>query len=598
MISNEDICKNSSDEPFVKIVYCTDMYNKRIFFLKVLFCWSAFALFTSVHLVSGQTSQQPGGETEATRAYIEGVTLFENEEYEEALEVLTFAHMKLPEEPGVNFALADAYLAAGDLTNASYYGKIAVDMDPENKWYHLKLAEIYKEAGRNEATVEAFRRALDYHPEDSDLMFQLAETYVDFGQLLDANAIYDELMKQRGADFSIHLRKFRNFNALQMRDSALVELEEMREIDPGNLTTLRTISQYYLELGEEERALDVLNEARERNSRDPQTLLLLAEIYSSQQQWERMGEVFVSMLKDPLIYPSQKLELVRFIYSEFQNNPNEEQLVQQTDDVLEAFSNNEPDYGPAQLLAAEFYMQKGQNEAALEKLEKTNHLMPEQSDAWRQRMQLLFQMEQYEDVISIADSADTNAPDDAYIQFFAGASYMLSDQPDKAREWLENATYAPANRNFRSVIHSTLADVLSDLDKWDDARQSYERALRLDPNNHNAMNNYAYYLSEKEEELEYAEELAENAVSLQPENAAYLDTIGWVYFKLEEYENAREYIERSVNTGEAGPEVFEHLGDVNEALGDFDEAIKWWNKALENDSNREYLKDRIESVQS
>ena len=551
-----------------------------------------------VPAMAQESSLQTADEAEAMRSYIDGLTHFENEEYNEALDDLTFAHMKLSDHAGVSFALADAYLATGDLTNASYYGKIAVEEESENKWYHLKLAQIYRQAGRNEATIEAYQTALEYHPDDTDILFQLAEAYVNYGELLEANAVYDRIMRQRGTDFSIHLRKFRNFNALQMRDSALAELQEMREIDPGNLTTLRAISQYYLELNETDMALDILNEAKERNARDPQTLLLLAEIYVEQSQWDRLGEVFVSMLEDPLIYPSQKLELVRFIYTQYQNRPSEEVLAQQTGDVLMAFSENEPDYGPAQLLAAEYLLRQENMTGALEKLRQANRLMPEQPDAWRQRVQILFQMERYEDVISISDSANTYASDDAFVQFFTGASYMLTDQPEEAFTWLESASFAPANRNFRSVIQSTLADVQTDLDRWNEAKRSYERALRLDPANHNAMNNYAYNLSLQGEDLDRALELAEEAISYQPENAAYLDTIGWIYYKRGEYEQAREFIQRSVDTGESGPEVYEHLGDVFEALGNKEEAVRWWNKALENDSNREYLKDRIESAQS
>jgi len=535
---------------------------------------------------------------EATQAFIDGINHFESEEYEEALDLLTFAHMKLPDEPGINFALADVYLVMRDLTNAAYYGKIAVDKAPENKWYHLKLAQIYSRAGRNDATIRAYQRALEYHPDDTDILYQLAETYVDYGELLESNKIYNKLLKKRGSDFNIHLRKFRNFNALQMRDSAMVELEEMRKIDPGNLTTLRTISQYYLEIGETDMALEVLNEARDRNSRDPQTLLLLAEIYVDQSEWDKLGEIFVSMLEDPLIYPTQKQELVRFIYIQHQNNPSETTLANQTAEVLNAFSENEPDYGPAQLLAAEFFMQQNDSESALKKLEQANSVMPDQPDAWRQRMQLLFQMERYNDVISISDSANNYAPDDAFIQFFTGAAYMLEDQPEEAHQWLEEASFAPANRNFRSVIHGTLGDVRQDLDRWEDAKSAYEQALRLDPNNHNAMNNYAYFMSVRNEDLDYASELAEKAISFEPENSAYLDTVGWIYFKKGEYQKAKEYISRSIETGDASAEVFEHMGDVYKALGDTENAVKWWNKALEDDSEREYLNERIESAQS
>lgn len=533
----------------------------------------------------------------ATKAYIEGIVHFENEEYERALDYLTVAHLKLHNQAGVNYALADVYLATGDYVNAAYYGESAAGLEPENKWYHLKLAEIYTRSGRNEAAVNSFTKALEHHPNDADILYQLAESYVKFGNLEKANEMYNRIIDRMGSSFELHLRKFRNFNALQQQDSAMAELQEMRKINPGNLTTLRAISQYYLEIGEEEKALGVLLDARNRNARDPQTLLLLAEIYVNQSEWDELGDVFVAMLEDPLIYPSQKLELVRFMYSQHQQNPTDQVLTSQTTDVLLSFSENEPDYGPAQLLAAEFFLQRNELGHALEKLEKVNELMPTNPDAWRQRIQVLFSKEEYNQVIELSESANENAPDDAYIQFFTGAAYMIESQSEQAAKWLESATMAPANRNFRSVIHGALGDVKQDLDQWDEAEQNYQRALRLDSNNHNAMNNYAYYLSVRGEQLEYAEELARKAISFEPENAAYLDTAGWIYYRLGKYDQALEYITRSVDTGDASAEVYEHLGDVYNALNEIDHAVRWWNKALELDSDREYLKERIQTAQ-
>ncbi len=533
----------------------------------------------------------------ATKAYIEGIVHFENGEYERALDYLTAAHLKLHNQAGVNFALADVYLATGDYVNAAYYGESAASLEPKNKWYHLKLAEIYTRSGRHEAAVNSYTKALEYNPNDADILYQLAESYMNFGELEKANEIYTRIIDRLGSSFELHLRKFRNYNALQQQDSAMAELQEMRKINPGNLTTLRAISQYYLEIGEEEKALNVLLDARNRNSRDPQTLLMLAEIYINQSEWDELGDIFVAMLEDPLIYPSQKLELVRFMYSQHQQNPVDQTLTSQTTDVLLSFSENEPDYGPAQLLAAEFFLQRNELDHALEKLEKVNELMPTEPGAWRQRMQVLFSIEEYNQVIELSESANKNAPDDAYIQFFIGAAFMLENQSERAAEWLENATMAPANRNFRSVIHGTLGDVKQDLDQWDEAVQNYERALRLDSNNHNAMNNYAYYLSVRGEQLEYAEELSRKAISFEPENAAYLDTVGWIYYKLGKYNEALEYIRRSVETGDASAEVYEHLGDVYNALNEIDHAIRWWNKALELDSDREYLKERIQTAQ-
>jgi len=359
------------------------------------------------------------------------------------------------------------------------------------------------------------------------------------------------------------------------------------------MATLHMMSQFYEGLDERDAAKEILLEARERNARDPQTLILLADMYIKEAKWDSLANTFISMISDPLIGPNQKMELARYIYREHSQRPNESELEFQAERVLNSFSESEPDFGPAHLMAAEFHLQKNEIEPALDKLERATVVMPEQPDAWRQRMQLLFTEQRYEEVIANADSANKYVPDDAFIQFFAGASYMLSDQNEKAIEWLENATLSPARSNFRTVIYSTLADAYADQDMWEDAVDAYETALRLDANNHNAMNNYAYFMAIRDERIDYAEELALKAIGLEPDNAAYLDTVGWIFYLKNDYEKARQYIKASVETGEASAEVFEHLGDVYDKLGEPEKAKKWWQQAVENDPEREYLKERL-----
>ena len=107
------------------------------------------------------------------------------------------------------------------------------------------------------------------------------------------------------------------------------------------------------------------------------------------------------------------------------------------------------------------------------------------------------------------------------------------------------------------------------------------------------MNNYAYKLSLREENLDRAKELALKAIELDAENAAYLDTVGWIYYVLGDYDRARRFIKASIDTGSASAEVLEHLGDVYEKLGNLDEAKKYWKQALELDDTREHLKEKI-----
>ena len=559
-----------------------------------LFLWSL--LFVAPVSLLGQAQDE--NSARAIASYIEGLTHFENGETELALDKLTAAYLIHSKDAGITYALSEVYLATGDLTNAAYYGQMSTRMKPENKWYHLNMAEIYSRSGRNEMAVKSLRSALEYHPVDTDVLYLLAQTYIDYGELEQSNDVLDDILDLRGSTFEIHLRKFQNYNALQQTEDALKELEQMRLLRPGNITTLHTISQYYLELNQTEKAREVLLDAFERNPGNERTLLLLADIFVKEKSWDDLGTYFLKMIDDPLISPSKKMELIDFLMVQKQANPEVSQLNDQVVKAINTLQRTESEYVPAQLFAAEYYLNEGDNEKAIETLETITELNPENGEAWTQRLQLMFSQGQYEEVIELSETANKSAPDNAFIQFFTGASYMFTDQYEEAEEWLQNATMAPSRRNFRSIINGTLGDVQNELDDWESAESSYQMALRLDRDNHTALNNYAYYLSLRNEKLEKALDYARRAVSIQPENPSYLDTAGWVYFKMGNIVRAKEFIQRSIDAGSESADVFEHFGDVLEAEGNYAEAIEWWRRALETDPERDYLHQKIEQSEN
>lgn len=548
----------------------------------------------NVSLTYGQQStDQDPQVTRALEFFIDGINDFENQDFEQALDKLTAAHLILSDDAGINYALSDVYLAIGDIVNAEYYAQLATEAEPDNKWYLLHLADIYRASNRVDQSIEMLEKILDNDPADMDILYLLAESYLESGDLERSNIILDEILEQRGSIFEIHLRKFQNYNALGENQKALNELERIMDLNPGNISTLHSISQYYIDFGELESAKEILLDAAERQPGEPTTFLLLAEIYSQNEEWDLLGNTFLSLIENQHVNPNQKMELVRYLFIQSQNRPEEPLLAELTAMLISALSHHEPDFGPAQLMASDYFIQQEEFYKALEILEHLNREFPEMPDAWGQRLQLLFTLERYEDVIDLSGEASLQVPDNAFIQFFTGAAYMLTDQYQDAEEWLETATLSPSQRNFRSVIYGTLGDVRHELDKWEEAERAFETALRLDRDNHTALNNYAYYLSLREEKLDTALEMSLRATAMEPHNAAYLDTAGWVYFKKGDLENALHYIQLAVETGDASAEVLEHLGDVYNALEDQQNARKWWEKAYEMDSDRSYLKERF-----
>jgi len=546
--------------------------------------------------VSVQAQVQTRDKVSGTQVFVQGLEAYENQEYDRSIELLLEARKQLGSDAGINFAIADSYFAKVDLPNAALYGKLAVQKAPANKWYRLKLAQIYRSAGENTATLDELNTLLDYHPNDYEVLFMLADTYRDYGEYLKSNKVLDQALKLTGPQRSVYLLKFRNFEVLGIKDSAITQLELLRDIDPDNLNTLNILSEYYANSGKDVDAKKVLTEALNRNARDPKSLINLAGIYIKDQKWDSAGTLIRTFLADNVVLPEDKLGVAQFLYTKQQESPLNQELKNETGWALDSYTESSPGYGPAHTLAGQYYAQINEIDKAIEKLEKGNELLPQDDIAWRLRLQLLLSENRLGETIEVGLIADENVPDDSFIQFFIGSAYMLTDNNEEAVVWLGRASRAPARRPFKSVVFSTLGDAQSNLGNSEEADRVYELALRYDPENHNAMNNYAYNLSVRGENLERAQELALKAMELNPENAAYLDTMGWIFYKLGDYEKARRFINASIDldNNAASAEVLEHLGDVYEKLGNLLEAKKKWKQALDKDPTRTYLEDKIQ----
>jgi len=174
-----------------------------------------------------------------------------------------------------------------------------------------------------------------------------------------------------------------------------------------------------------------------------------------------------------------------------------------------------------------------------------------------------------------------------------GISLHRLHRSEEALIPLEQAVELEQN-NYTAL--NTLGMIYDELKIYEKCDSLYIRALRLFPEDPLFLNNYAYSLAERSEKLEYALELSKKAIAADPENDAYQDTIGWIYYRLGMYDLALIHIKKSVENRQDSAVVIEHLGDVYLKLGDLKEAKSQWERALEIDKDNERLKLKIENT--
>lgn len=530
---------------------------------------------------------------EARSLYIRGITAFELQDYNEAIDLLMMAYIKLPDHAGVNYAMADAYMAIGDFTNAAYYGSQAVEIDPENRIYHIRLAEIYYRDGQLSRTVEVLEKARIRFPRDPEILFFLASTYTDTGRYSESNEVYGFLLQQQGPDMQLHFQRFRNFNMLDEPEKALLEIEKIYEIEPENPAVLQTLGSLYAEMEQYEKAIRLFQDALRDRPDQPDLKMSLTDLYIRQGDWSNAGALMKEVMESDQVDFRVKAELVQFLMARFVRDPDNRKLRSIAADMIEYFSDEYPEDAAAQALAADFFLSIEDFEMAQIKLLDTVRLMPENEPAWRQLVQLLYMQSAFDQLLEIKDEAEKNVPEDVFIRFFIGSAHYITGDPHSAIQWLELASEAPARPDFKSIVYGSLGDVYYTADRVDDAWQAYERSLEFNPDNATALNNYAYYLSTKNLRLEDAYEMSKKSLEFEPNNPSFLDTLGWIYFKKGNYDKAYEYITASVDNGSQSATVYEHLGDVYQKLGNKEMAREWWGKAFDTDPERLYLLDRL-----
>lgn len=535
-------------------------------------------------------------EIAAREDYIKGLAAYEMGETDKAIELLTKAYVRIPKEAALSFALAEAYLKKADLIKAAMYAKEAVQREPKNKWYRLKLAEIYGETGQNEATIRVLKELIDLNPKDLNALGALAAVQTKQKKFQDANRTLDKILKLGGENWSVFYDKFQNFEALGLRDSSVVMLRKMQELDPENLVTLQLLSQIYSEKNDKSSAKTALLNALRVNRRDPETLLMLADLYIEEAKWDSAGALIANFVGDTLINPYDKLPFVDHMLNVYRTDTGNETFTNAVVSVVKAYTGAHPSYGPAFAYAGQLFIELGRKDEALTALERTTELMPTNEFAWQEWIRILLQTGENDKAIQIGLMADEQVPDNPFILYLVGNAYLMKDNSEAALSWLERASSLPARNEFKSAVFTSIGDVYVAKKNLSKADAAFEKALQLQPENDVALNNYAYSLSNRNDPSLYAKALtmAEAALKGAPDNASYLDTTGWIYYRMANYKKAQELVKKSLDINPQSAEVQEHMGDIYSKLGDRKKAREHWQRAIEADPKRTHLKKLLE----
>jgi len=261
--------------------------------------------------------------------------------------------------------------------------------------------------------------------------------------------------------------------------------------------------------------------------------------------------------------------------------------------TLEEIVDDEPSVAGA---LAQYQVEAGLLRDAVQSYTLALAVAPTNRQIKARRILVLYDLKDFAQAAELAAEAQKQHPDDPqFPRLQASALYAGGDTP-KAIDVLE-ATTAQFPKDLSSKL--ALVEMYQNVKRFADAEKVLRGMLAADPTNADAINFLGYMLANNNDRLDEAIRLVNQALQKDPGNGAYLDSLGWAYFKKGNLDDAEKYLTQAIAKMPKNAEVLEHMGDLHARRSRWQQAIDVWSQALEGEgagASKEEIQKKIENA--
>lgn len=493
--------------------------------------------------------------------------------------------------------------------------RIITGKDPRDVESWITLGRLHRVARSSVEAKKAFERAVELDSSNEDALTGLAMVYSDVG---DTKSMVDIL--RRVADKSPNLRTLTELASAyeQMRDyaGAAEVLRRASQLGPGNTQVKRALAQSLLYSDQIDDALKLYQELAAAEPKEVHYQLRLSEIYRQRRDFAKAREAVDKARELDSGSLEVRYDEVNLLEAE---GKIEEAIAAMRKIVDEGVMN--PPAGPernnrAMLLErlGGLYRSAQQWTKAVATYQQISDLLPEAGPRIAVHVVETYRMaKDYTKAAGEAQAAKNKYPKDRAVRVVYGSLLAEVGRAeegaaevrgllggDKDREThLALAQIYEKGKNFAEMEKSLqAAEKLSEsqpdreairfmrgamyekMKKYDQAEAEFRKVIEGNPRAAGALNYLGYMLADRDIRLEEARGLIVKALEIDPDNGAYLDSLGWVCYRLNRLEEAEGHLRRALEKTPGDPTVHDHLGDVYVKQGKLKEAIAQWQHSL------------------
>lgn len=460
--------------------------------------------------------------------------------------------------------------------------KKASELNPSNNAYLERIGVGYVSMGNLDEAIKAYEKLSRNSPERSDVLDFLAQLYSrqkDYDKMLD---VLNRMEALEGASEDLTLAKMRVYSLQGKKEEEYNELKNMSEKHPNDMNYRVMLGNWLLQNGRPDEAGKLYLEVLQAEPENIMARMSMIDYYRTSGQAMRADSLQEVMLVSPKTPVDGKMALMRQVVADNEKNGADSTLV--IDLFKKILKEPQETSDMAQLYAAYLTLKKMPQDSISKVLETVLAISPDNVAARLQLIQAEWNKQDFDRVIELSNQALDYSPDELAFYYFLGFAYIQKDDDDSALEVLRRGVSQindQSNPSLVSDFYAIMGDILHD--KGDDkgAYAAYDSCLQWKDDNYGCLNNYAYYLSVENKDLDKAAQMSYRTVQAEPDNSTFLDTYAWILFMQKKYAEALQYIDMAVkNDTTKSAVIIEHAGDIHAVNGDIDGAVKYWNEAL------------------
>jgi predicted Zn-dependent protease len=412
------------------------------------------------------------------------------------------------------------------------------------------LGDAYTQTHDYSKAENAYRKAVDLDPSELGHLRGLGQTLLSEEKYPEALSVYQKLSDLMPDDADVYLRIAQIYRELHQLDKAEENLVKARQYAPGSLEVMYNEAMIYESQGRFADAIRVLSDAvtgvKAQSNVLPTRRRSLAILY------QQLGQLY----KDTQNYQAA-------IYT-----------------FLELGHLGEEEDRRARLLIMETYRSAKDLPKALQTGREALAKYPSDQAIRLSLAMLLGENQQADEAIKLLQANLKGSSSDREIYLNISQIYERSHRYQDAEAAARKAEMLPGEPRENESTWFLLGAIYERQKQFDKAEEQFKKVLNVNPKNAQVLNYYGYMLADRNQRLDEARDMIQRALDQEPFNGAFLDSLGWVYYKENKLDSAETSLRKAVEREPHDPTIRGHLGDILAKEGRLDQAAVEWEKSL------------------